>query len=201
MDPEITQPSLLARVRDSADQAAWRAFEAKYRELILRYARRRGLQSADCEDVRQCVMMNLSKSLRNFEYQPSKGRFRDYLGRVVRNAVHAQFARPKATTGALDSHVLATVSAPDEAESDDAWEQEWMNHHYRLALATVRESFEPRSLEVFDRLLNGESVATVAQDSGLSEPAVHKVKQRIRDRMKDLIAAQIREEDAPDGAG
>jgi len=201
MDPETTQPSLLARVRDSADQAAWRAFEAKYRELILRYARRRGLQSADCEDVRQLVMLNLSKSLRNFEYQPEKGRFRDYLGRVVRNAVHAQFARPKTALAALDSHVLATVSAPEEAAADDVWEQEWMNHHYRLALAALRETFEPRSLAVFDRLLNGETVAAVAESSGLSEPAVHKVKQRIRDRMKELIAAQIREEDAPDGAG
>jgi len=42
---ETTQPSLLLRVRDPGDQSAWREFESKYRELILRYCLRLGLQS------------------------------------------------------------------------------------------------------------------------------------------------------------
>jgi hypothetical protein len=31
----------------------------------------------------------------------------------------------------------------------------------------------------------------------MSEQAVHKVKQRIRDRMRDLVAEQIRDEEEP----
>ena len=199
MDHDLTQPSLLSRVRDGADQAAWREFEAKYRELILRYGRARGLQQSDAEDVRQLVMMNLAQSLRNFEYSPEKGRFRSYLGRVVKNSISRHFSRPNPADRALDTAVMAAVPDEEPDEKDDLWEQEWISHHYRLAMRTIYETFDKRSVEVFDRLVEGESVANVAQACGMSTQAVHKVKQRIRKRMQELIAAQIREEDQPDG--
>jgi DNA-directed RNA polymerase specialized sigma24 family protein len=74
-----------------------------------------------------------------------------------------------------------------------------VNHHYSRAMLTIRETFEPRSVEVFDRLLGGEGVEEVGASFGLSVQAVHKIKQRIRDRLKQLIALQIREENDPDG--
>ena len=199
MDHDVTQPSLLSRVRDGSDQAAWREFEAKYRELLLRYCRARGLQQSDADDVRQLVMMNLAKSLRNFDYSPEKGRFRSYLGRVVRNSVSGYFSRPNPADRALDTAVMATVPNEDPDEKDELWEQEWVNHHYRLAMKTIHATFDKRSVEVFDRLVEGESVANVAEACEMSTQAVHKVKQRIRNRMHELIAAQVREEDQPDG--
>jgi RNA polymerase sigma-70 factor (ECF subfamily) len=186
-------------VRDGSDQAAWREFEAKYRDLLLRYCRARGLQQSDAEDVRQLVMMNLAKALRNFEYAAEKGRFRSYLGRIVRNAISQHFSRPNIPGGGLDTAVMAVVPSSDADASDALWEEEWINHHYRLAMKAIRETFDPRSVEVFDRLVNGERVASIAESSGMSIQAVHKVKQRIRNRMQELIAAQIREEDQPDG--
>jgi len=199
MDAETTQPSLIVRVRNSADQSAWREFDRKYRDLILRYARARGLQSADAEDVRQIVMTNLAKGLRGFEYEPKRGRFRSYLGIVVRNAVSQHFRRPGVAARALDTAVLATTEADEASGSDELWEQEWVRHHYRLAMATIRETFEPRSVDMFDRLLAGDSADAVAADFDTTSQAVHKVKQRIRDRLKELIARQVCEEDQPDG--
>ena len=119
MDHDLTHPSLLSRVRDGSDQAAWREFEAKYRELLLRYSRARGLQQSDAEDVCQLVMTNLAQSLRNFDYSPEKGRFRSYLGRVVKNSISRHFARPNPADRALDTAVMAMV--PDEGpdEKDD----------------------------------------------------------------------------------
>ena len=195
MEHETTQPSLLSRVRDPADQAAWREFDVKYRELILRYCRARGLQIADAEDVRQIGMTNLAKSLRSFEYDPSRGRFRGYLGQVVRSAISRHFSRPETRQRALDSGVLATAEAPDRGNTDELWEQEWVRHHYRLAMQQVRVTFDTKSVEMFDRLLAGDSVGQVAQDFETTTQAVHKVKQRIRDRLKELIATQIIEED------
>ncbi len=199
MGSETTQPSLLSRVRNPADDLAWREFDAKYRELILRYCRARGLQLSDAEDVRQICMTNLAKSLRNFEYSPERGRFRGYLGQVVRSGITRHFSRPESRARALDTGVLATVEASDAELTDDLWEQEWIRHHYRLAMKTVRETFEARSLEIFDRLLAGDSVATVAVGFDTTAQAVHKIKQRVRDRLTGLIATQIREEDEPNG--
>ncbi len=198
MGAETTQPSLLSRVRNASDDAAWREFDAKYRELILRYSRARGLQPADAEDVRQITMSNLAKSLRTFEYAPDKGRFRNYLGQVVRSAISRHFRRPEIRARALDSGVLATVEAADSGDADELWEQEWVRHHYRLAMETVRKTYEPRSVEMFDRLLAGGSVDKVAAEFDSTPQAVHKVKQRIRNRLTELIALQVREEDEPD---
>ena len=87
----------------------------------------------------------------------------------------------------------------DETESTDAeWEEEWTRHHYKVALASVRKTVEPKSVEVFDRLVAGDSVKTVADQLEMTAQAVHKIKQRMRKRVQELIADQIREEDGLD---
>jgi len=198
VDADVTRASLLSRVRDASNDAAWREFDARYRELILRYALARGLQHSDAQDVHQIAMLSLSKSLRNFHYTAQRGRFRDYLGQVVRSALSRHFASPKPASAALDSSVLASVPAEDGAAADSLWEQEWVNHHYRVAMRVIRETFEPRSVALFEHLLAGAGVEEVAAAHGTTTQAVHKVKQRIRERMKELIALQIHEEDQPD---
>lgn len=195
MNNEITQPSLLLRVRDPQNHTAWREFDEKYRSLILGYCRVRGLQPQDAEDVRQTVLVNLMRFLPQFDYQPEKGKFRYYLGRTVKNAIAQYFARQKDAAAALDTAVLATVPASETVDSDELWEQEWVDHHYRLAMRTIRETFEPRSVEVFEKILAGGSPETVAVEVGLNAAAVYKIKQRIRDRLKELIDAQVRDED------
>lgn len=195
-----THPSLLSRVRDPSDTAAWRQFEALYRELLVRFCRRRGLQLADAEDIVQIVLTNLSKSLPGFVYDPARGRFRDYLFRCARNAISQWASRPKLAQRALDSgaEVRAPSDPPDPADAA-AWEQEWVAHHYRLAMLTVRETFESKSVEIFERSIGGAGVAELAEEFGMSQQAVHKVRQRIKARMEELIAEQVKEEDRVDG--
>jgi RNA polymerase sigma-70 factor (ECF subfamily) len=201
VNPDLTQPSLLSRVRDPSDEAAWREFETKYRELLIRFCRRQGWQQADAEDLVQTVMASLVRTLPGFVYDPQRGRFRDYLYRSVRNAMTQRTARPRERAGALDPDggEPGTGSVRDDPASAAAWEQEWVDHHYRLAMAGVRASFEPRSVEVFERSVAGEKVEGLAAAFGMSTQAVHKVRQRIKARLEELIAVQIRDEDRVDG--
>src|SRR5262245_4875611 len=174
MPPETTHPSLLERLRNAADAAAWREFEARYRDLILRYCRRRGLQTADAEDVCQLVLLALSKALPGFRYDPALGRFRDYLGRVVQNAIQRHRSRPGAARDLLDPSMLESLVTPDVSPLDEHWESEWMLHHLRLALESVRATSEAQSIGVFQRLLAGESVQEVAAGLQMTPDAVHK---------------------------
>lgn len=197
-----THPSLLSRVRDPADHVAWREFESRYRDLLLRFCRGRGLQHADAEDVVQVVLANMSRSLPRFVYDRRRGRFRDYLYRCTRNVLSRWQARPKSAKGALVISVedLDAVDSgkPEAGELGAQWEQEWVAYHYRLAMATIRDTFEARSVEIFDKNVAGAGVAALAEDYGMSQQAVHKVRQRIKARMEELIAEQVREEDGPD---
>lgn len=198
MEPIVTRLSLLSRVRDPADQAAWAEFERRYHDLVRHYALARGLQFCDAEDVCQVVFLRLSRYLRNFRYQPGRGRFRSYLGAVVRNVVNTQLACPESRLRAVDESDSAALGLADAgaAEADDLWEREWMEHHYRRALESIRMEVDARSIAVFERLIAGESIDAVGAAMGMSADAVEKVRQRIRTRMQAAVAEQIREEDA-----
>ena len=185
---------MLIRLADLGDQVAWSQFDERYKDLILRYSRRRGLQPTDAEDVRQMVMLNLAKQFGGFTYDPNKGRFRDYLGRVVRNAIHRLFRSPNAKLRGLDTHVENEIEAADST-LDDLWEEEWMHAHYRRALATVRSSADPKSVDVFQSLLDGATLDEAAADFGMKREAVQKVKQRMRQRLQSCVAAQLEEEE------
>lgn len=193
MHASATQPSLLSRVRDPADHAAWREFETKYRELILRYCRGRGLQATDAEDVLQGTLLKLMRSMQGFVYDPSRGRFRDYLYRVVRNAVVDLAARQAGRPQPVDTDVLAAAAGVET--TDRQWEEEWTDHHYRRAIAGVRTTFDARSVAVFERLLAGDAPEVVAVSFQMNVMAVHKVKQRVKDRLREIVETQIAEED------
>ncbi len=193
---ETTQPSLLSQLRDPNNAIAWKQFHTKYRDLILRYCRYRNLQASDAEDVLQLVMLNLTKSLPRFQYNPEKGRFRSYLGAVVRNTISHHVNRPSGAAATLDTYVLDEQTGMGSVQDpNDPWEHEWVLHHYRMAMQTIRNAFDTRSVQAFDRLLAGDTVMKVAESFGMSLDAVHKIKQRIRDRLRLLIADQVRQED------
>jgi RNA polymerase sigma-70 factor (ECF subfamily) len=196
MTPDPTRPSLLSRVRSTGDQAAWAEFEAQYRDLLLRYGRRCGLSLADAEDVCQIVLLRLVRALPNFRYDPAVGRFHDWLYRITRNAIIDFRACPNPARLSVvdDSHVAQTDG---DGPTDPHWEQEWLDHHLRLALATLRATCEQRSIAAFERVMAGAALEQVAAEFGMGYDAVQKTVRRMRTRLEERIAEQIRAEEAP----
>ncbi|MGD9690234.1 MAG: RNA polymerase sigma factor [Phycisphaerales bacterium] len=195
---EPTRSTLLSRLRDTDDQASWREFEARYRELIIRFCRARGGQLADAEDIAQAVFASLVRALPGFTYDRQRGRFRDYLFRCVRAAA-SEHARAAARAGTP----LEFAPASRDAETADPqaatiWEREWMAHHYRLALAELERTFDASSVAVLRQSLSGQSPAAIAEALGLTPDAVYKARQRVRARVEEIIARQVVEEDALD---
>ena len=172
MGSETTSPTLLSRVRDPADTAAWREFDSRYGELVLRYCRRRGLQYSDAEDVRQMVMLKVSKALRDFKYDPRRGRFRGFLWRIVRNENLRYVTRPNTAPRRVGTHGSPTAEPVAPRDIDEVWEEEWTHHHLRMAMRRIRETFDPRSVSVFESLLSGDLPWSNAASlySGLCHP-------------------------------
>lgn len=198
-----TPQALLSRVRNQQDHDAWRDLDAHYRDLLINFCRRRGVPLTDSEDIVQGVFISLTRSLPQFIYDRNRGRFRDYLFTCVRNSISLWSARPNRRWEPLDNSGEPNPGAAagsDGADWYDAriWEEEWVAHHYRLAMKTIRDCFDERSIAIFDRSIAGTKPADLAREFAISEQAVHKVRQRIRDRMEELIAQQVRDEDAVD---
>lgn len=185
-------------MRDPDDGRAWREFDRRYGELIVRYCRARGLQLMDAEDVRQLVLLSLTRAMPRFEYDPALGRFRDYLRRTVRNAITRYAMRHKNDEIGLDSVTLESVAMIGADELDAEWERQWTRLHCREALRTLRTESNGEHVDVFECLLNGESIPEIAAAFGITPESVRKIKQRVKERLKALILRQLREEDGHD---
>jgi RNA polymerase sigma-70 factor (ECF subfamily) len=82
-----TRASLLLQLRDAQNAAAWEQFVAIYTPLIFWFCCRQGLQEADAADVSQEVMRAVARAMQSFDYDPRRGKFRNWLLTVVRSKV------------------------------------------------------------------------------------------------------------------
>ena len=193
----LAQPSthrtLLARLADAHDQTAWRDFHQRYAELIRGFARRRGAQPADCDDVVQEVLMALQKAMPGFTYDPARGTFRSYLKTIALRALDRRF-RKNTAAASLELDGDAEPTAPDD-EAEQAWETEWRRYHLRLAMRAIEVEFNARERRAFELYgVAGRPVNEVARTTGLSVEHVYAAKSRIVKRLGELVADQVREE-------
>ena len=86
MNIPSTHDSLLAALGQEPAESAWAAFHDRYREVILAWCRRRGLE-AEAEDVTQEILLKLLRVLPQHVHDPGHGLFRSWLKTVVQNAL------------------------------------------------------------------------------------------------------------------
>src|SRR5437868_1206671 len=183
-DSQATRLSLIARVRNRSDDAAWAEFASLYQPLILRIARRAGLQSADAEDVAQDVMRNVAVAIPNLEIRPDGG-FRRWLFTATRNRLTDHFRSAKLRDrGAGDTRVLQQLAViPADVEEPD-WDREYERHVLNWAAERVRKEFRGSTWEAFSRTaIDGQPAKEVATELGMSPGAVHVARCRVLARL------------------
>ena len=189
-----THATLLARLAEGVDPNVWREFLDRYGELIRAFARRQGLQPADCDDVQQDVLVSLTRAMPGFSYDPAKGKFRSYLKTVT---LHAIFKKRLQKRGQVNlEHIeQATRAACTDDEVEEGWEAEWRQYHMRLAMRTIEAEFNAGDRQAFERYaIAGEEASAVAEELGLSVDQVYQAKSRILRRLTELIELQVQDE-------
>jgi RNA polymerase sigma-70 factor (ECF subfamily) len=188
-----THVTLLARLAVGDDAGAWREFSDRYAELIRSFARRRGVNPADSDDVLQDVLMALTKSMPGFRYDPAKGKFRSYLKTVTLHAILRRSRQGPGEMPLLSSD--GSVSRAVEDETEEVWEAEWRQYHLRMAMKVVAMEFNEADIAAFERYaINGEPVAAVSEALSMSVDRVYQAKSRVLKRLGQVIARQVDEE-------
>jgi RNA polymerase sigma-70 factor (ECF subfamily) len=187
----LTRPSLIARLGDPADRAAWQEFVELYGSLVYGFARQRGFQDADAADLTQDVFLTVARSAGRWRFDRRRGSFRNWLYGITRHRI-AKFRERRRSQPVGDGGTDAVLRlaeepapAPDEAA---AWQDEFQRRLFRLAADQVRDSCAPATWEAF-RLtaVEGRSGADVAAEVGLSVGAVYVARSRVLARITERI--------------
>jgi RNA polymerase sigma-70 factor (ECF subfamily) len=184
---DTTRPSLLLRVRDHRDQAAWHLFVQTYAPLVYRFCRRKGLQDADAADVGQEVLTRVAQALRTFEYQPERGRFRSWLGTVVRSHLANYFKRkarevPCVPDGGLDG------AAGDDGDSE--WAAHFNAQLLQTALERIRPDFEAETWRAFTLVwVESRPPAEVAVTLRMAPSRVYNARWRVLEKLRAEVLA------------
>ena len=114
----VTRASLILRLNNAEDVAAWDEFAAIYAPVIFRVATSRGFQAADAENLVQEVFLAVANSIANWLERDDRGRFRAWLLRIARNEsidmLTERATRPLGRDGSMAERVLANLPARDE---------------------------------------------------------------------------------------
>ncbi|QDT13894.1 RNA polymerase sigma factor CnrH [Planctomycetes bacterium K23_9] len=189
MEPE-TRESLIARLPDHTDRAAWYEFVELYEPLIYGIGRRHGMQPADAGDLVQDVLVAVANSIEKFEPDSQRGRFRSWLFRVARNQSLLRLRKLKHhVAGTGDSEVGRMLSNhanndPAETEFDAAFRR----RAFRWAARRVRENVNPKTWEAFSRTaIGGESTQQVAKELNIEVGAVYLSRSRVMAKLKRAV--------------
>ena len=180
-----THPTLLMRLRDPRDGEAWQRFVEVYGPLIYSHGRRKNLSHEDAEDLTQRIFADVTQAIRTFTYRPEIGRFRDWLGTVVRHEIgrilRKRSREPHGRGGDQNEPVLDNLEARGE---DTEWTAGFNAHILQTALARARPHFAAESWQAFERVwLEHRPAAEVAKEMGRRVGWVYVVRSRVLKRL------------------
>jgi len=184
-----TRISLIVKLRDPTDEAAWREFLALYEPLIYGLARRKGLQDADAHDLCQEVFRAVAGAIERWD--PGVCGFRQWLYRIARNLLVNFLTRPshqRLGSGATGIQILLESQVAPDPSATALFDTEYQMRLFLWASDQVKEEFTPTTWGAFwQTAVEARPSAAVAAELGLSVGAVYIARSRVLARIKKRI--------------
>ena len=189
---EPTSASLLAKIQDAQDTAAWQRFFGTYRPMIEGWCRGCGLTDSDRDDVAGMVLLKVVERMkRGYVYDPGRS-FRGWLWAVVVSQVNefksAKYGWPARGSG--DSRVQHSLEQHPAPLGADGLERD-LEALVQQAAAQVKARLGPDSPKwqsFWRTAVHRQAGKQVAGLLGLSVAAVHQNKSRVARLIREEVA-------------
>ena len=184
-----TRKEMLAGVHNGDDNA-WREFVEFYKPLMMLRAKDLRLSANETEELIQDVCVAVFRNDAADSYDPEKGRFRDYLRKIITNCALAIINRRRSPTPPIGTDL------PDGNALDRQFEEEWRLFIYEKAIEELRATTSPSHYLAFKLYCErGLAVQEVADTLGISEDSVYQCKTRLTRELKAIVERLTRELD------
>lgn len=187
---ESTRASLILRLQNADDVAAWDEFSAIYAPVVYRVAIARGLQAADAENLVQEVMLSVARSVDQWLERTNRGSFRAWLLRISRNAavdiLTRRATRVMARGGDSADQLLAELPAADNVSQE--LDLEYDRAVFQWAAIQVRDVVADSTWDAF-RLtsIDGVCVTDAAEQLQMRPGNVYLARSRVMTRIRELV--------------
>lgn len=193
----VTTTLLLSRLHDSTDAEAWRAFDGRFRGVVIAAAKKLGLSDADAEDAAQETLLQAVRDYQAGRYDRTKGRLSSWMVSIAHHRICDQLrkrrrpAAGKPPLRAADEPAAHEVAAAIElALERRICEESWQ----RIRDAGQGEERTIRAFEL--TVLRGVPVAEAAEQCGMTVDQVYVSKHRVAKRLQaaaDEIGCAMRD--------
>lgn len=199
MQPVSSQPfpntrfTLLRRLPDAEDLAAWESFVGIYVPVVCAFAVNRGCSPEEAGELTKVVMIRVAERIGEFDPDAASGPFRDWLFDLVME----EFTSRHPDRVAKESPKKWPETTPvklindDSIRAEEQWEKEYRRFAFRRAAdEMVQELGAGQPWEIFRRtILEREEPGKVAADLGITLGAVYMARSRVLARMRERISA------------
>lgn len=179
-----TPATLLDRLRQPGDPAAWGEFVRLYTPLLYKWAGQLGLRPTEAADLVQDVFVTLLQTLPEFRYDGRRS-FRAWLCTVVRNRFRDGRRKhaPLAAGSGLDG-----VAGPADDPALEVDAAEYRAYLADRALQLARREFAPATWQAFwGVVVEGKPAQAVANELGVSPNAVYLARGRVLRRLRQAL--------------
>ena len=183
-----TTTALLEGLQDPADEETWRAFDERFRPILLAFGRRLDLAPEDAADAAQETLARFVKSYRGGKYDRSRGRLRSWLTGIARHCIsdirQQRAADPK-------RGLSAVAEVPQESALTAIWDEEWRQEILRQGMIELRgeTKTEEPTIRAFEMIaFDGRRPADVAQELGMTLNDVYLAKHRCLKQLRAILS-------------
>ncbi len=173
------------------------------------YARRKGNQPADAEDVTQGFLLNMLEKNWLERADRSKGKFRTFLLTCFDRYLYGEYDKASALKRGGDCEILPlddgeaeskfALAARSERSPEEAYDLAWATEVLRRTLERLKEHYAERgNADLYDALcpmLVGEAeygqLAEAAASLGLEPGSVRVASSRMRQKYRELLLAEV----------